>query len=173
MSRVRKCDKRIDNTHQISLGHGYKDHQLFRNLLETDQSEISNYRKVYFLAIKVFKIRLKLTQYNKIVSGRKITKGVFVQQKSSCRLWFKISCYMRCNDRIIYHGFQSISWLAPKILDPLDTGRKLNAHKTFRRRPGRLLNVLCTFNLRPVSRGDLIPENSRICRLFKTFLRSH
>ena len=31
----------------------------------------------------------------------------------------------------------------------LDTGRKLNVHKTFRRRPGRLLNVLCTFNLRP------------------------
>ena len=30
---------------------------------------------------------------------------------------------------------------------------KLNVHKTFRRRPGRLLNVLCTFNLRPVSTG--------------------
>ena len=36
---------------------------------------------------------------------------------------------------------------------PVDTGRKLNAHKTFRRRPGRLLNVLCSFNLRPVSTG--------------------
>ena len=35
--------------------------------------------------------------------------------------------------------------------DPVDTRRKLNVHKTFRRRPGRLLNVLCTFNLRPVS----------------------
>ena len=34
---------------------------------------------------------------------------------------------------------------------PVDTGRKLNVHKTFRRRPGRLLNVLCTFNLHPVS----------------------
>ena len=34
---------------------------------------------------------------------------------------------------------------------PVDTGRKLNVHKTFRRRLGRLLNVLCTFNLRPVS----------------------
>ena len=30
---------------------------------------------------------------------------------------------------------------------PVDTGRKLNVHKTFRRCPGRLLNVLCTFNL--------------------------
>ena len=34
---------------------------------------------------------------------------------------------------------------------PVDTGRKSNVHKTFRRSPGRLLNVLCTFNLRPVS----------------------
>ena len=36
---------------------------------------------------------------------------------------------------------------------PVDTGRKLNVHKTFRRRPGRLLNVLCTLILRPVSTG--------------------
>ena len=41
------------------------------------------------------------------------------------------------------------------ILIPVDTGRKLNVHKTFRRRPGRLLNVLYTFNLRPVTRGEL------------------
>ena len=33
---------------------------------------------------------------------------------------------------------------------PAVTGRKLNVHKTFRRRPGRLLNVFCTFNLRHV-----------------------
>ena len=32
--------------------------------------------------------------------------------------------------------------------NPVDTGRKLNAHKTFRRHPERLLNVLCTFNFR-------------------------
>ena len=36
---------------------------------------------------------------------------------------------------------------------PVDTGRKLNVQKIFRRRPGRLLNVFCTFNLRPVSTG--------------------
>ena len=41
------------------------------------------------------------------------------------------------------------------ILSPIDTGRKLNVHKTFRRRPGRLLNVLCTFNLCPVSIGSI------------------
>ena len=33
----------------------------------------------------------------------------------------------------------------------LDTERKLNVRKTFETRPGRFLNVLCTFNLRPVS----------------------
>ena len=42
------------------------------------------------------------------------------------------------------------------VIDPVDTGRKLIVHKTFRRRPGRLLNVLCTFSLRPVSTGKLI-----------------
>ena len=36
---------------------------------------------------------------------------------------------------------------------PVDTGRKLNVHKTFRKCPGRYLNVLCTFNLCPVSTG--------------------
>ena len=35
----------------------------------------------------------------------------------------------------------------------LDTGRKLNVYKTCRRQPGGLVNVLCTFNLHPVSRG--------------------
>ena len=39
---------------------------------------------------------------------------------------------------------------------PVDTGRKLNVHKTFRRRPGRLLDVLCTFNLCPMSMGVLL-----------------
>ena len=38
----------------------------------------------------------------------------------------------------------------------LDTGRKWNLHKTFRRLPGRLLNVSCTFNLRPVSNGIIM-----------------
>ena len=38
-------------------------------------------------------------------------------------------------------------------LNLIDTGRKLNVHKTFIRLPGRVLNVLCTFSLRPVSAG--------------------
>ena len=35
----------------------------------------------------------------------------------------------------------------------VDTGRKLNVHKKFRRRPGRHQKVLCTFNLRSLSTG--------------------
>ena len=38
--------------------------------------------------------------------------------------------------------------------NPVDTGHKFNVHKTFRRSLGRLLNVLCTFNLPPVSTGN-------------------
>ena len=52
-------------------------------------------------------------------------------------------------------------------INPIDTGRKLNVHKTFRRRPGCLLNVLCTFNLRPVStRKDF----SNKCNQIRSFL---
>ena len=37
---------------------------------------------------------------------------------------------------------------------PVDTGRRLNVSRTFRRCPGRLLNVLCTLDLCPVSTGQ-------------------
>ena len=40
----------------------------------------------------------------------------------------------------------------------VETGRKLDVHKTFRRRAGRLLNVLCMFNLRPVSTGKELAD---------------
>ena len=52
------------------------------------------------------------------------------------------------------------------LVIPVDTGRKLNVHKTFRRRPGRLLNVLCTSNLRPVSMGMM---HKLISRIYQTF----
>ena len=42
-----------------------------------------------------------------------------------------------------------------KSVNPVDTGRRLNVHEAFRKRPGRLLKVLCTFNLRPVSTGNI------------------
>ena len=37
----------------------------------------------------------------------------------------------------------------------------MNVHKTFRRRPGHLLNVLCTFNLRPVFTGFIRDVHKR------------
>ena len=52
--------------------------------------------------------------------------------------------------------------MAANPISTVDTGRKLNVHKTFRRRPGRLLNEFCTFNLRTVSTGS-IPVNLSTC----------
>ena len=42
---------------------------------------------------------------------------------------------------------------------PLDPGRKLNVHRTFKRRSGCLLNVLCTFNLRHVFMGETVSSS--------------
>ena len=50
------------------------------------------------------------------------------------------------------HTLWNLSFFTLKFL-PVDTWHKLNIHKTFRRLPGRLLNVLCEFNLRPVFTG--------------------
>ena len=47
-----------------------------------------------------------------------------------------------------FAGPESSDWI-----NSVDTERKWNVHKTSRRRPRRLLNVLCTFSLRPVSLG--------------------
>ena len=57
----------------------------------------------------------------------------------------------------------------------VDTGRTLNEHKVFRRRPGRLLNVLRTFNVRLVSTGNWVRnvswrsgcQNNTLCNAFK------
>ena len=61
--------------------------------------------------------------------------------------------------------FAELLIICNKAAIPLDAGRKLNVHKTFRRRPGRLLNVLCTFNLRPVSRGIL--KNKKLIKILE------
>ena len=64
------------------------------------------------------------------------------------------------------HGDVNMKFLYP---NPVDTGRKLNVHKTLRRRPGRLLNILCAFHLRPVSVGKgslgtlFWPQRDNVC----------
>ena len=59
--------------------------------------------------------------------------------------------YCNYNDTSMIYINSKITLLS--VRNPVDTGRILNVHKTFIRRPGRLLKVLCTFNLRPVSTG--------------------
>ena len=58
-------------------------------------------------------------------------------------------------DKSVKIHHKNVQVLASEVY-PVDTGRKLNVHKTFGGRPGRLLNVLCTFNLRPVSTGHKV-----------------
>ena len=58
--------------------------------------------------------------------------GLSSQKKIINRNWDWVKCIlMNCNsaENIMIH------------LSPLDTGRKLNVHKTFRKRSGRLLNA--------------------------------
>ena len=54
------------------------------------------------------------------------------------------------------------------------TGRQLNVHKTFRKRPGRHSNFLCTFNLRPVSTGleRQTVKNGKLKYLFQNLFGS-
>ena len=40
--------------------------------------------------------------------------------------------------------------------NPVDKERKFNVHNTFRRHPGRFVNVLSTFNLSPMSTGNAV-----------------
>ena len=63
-------------------------------------------------------------------------------------------------------NFQNTTYCSSLQPIPADTGRKLNVHKTFRRRPGCLLNVLCTFNLRPVSTEMVACSSSKIKKIF-------
>ena len=55
-------------------------------------------------------------------------------------------------------------------INPAETGRELNVHKTFRRRPGGILNVLCPFNLCPVSTGK---KCELICNISLNCISNH
>ena len=72
------------------------------------------------------------------------------------RKGFQHRCFpLNIKNSFFYRIYQSVK-------NPVDTGRKLDVHKTFRRRPGRLLNVLCMFNLRPVSTVKLVCFKERL-----------
>ena len=53
----------------------------------------------------------------------------------------------------VLHHWNCLALCQKFDMNPLDTGRNLNLHKMFRRRPRLLLIVLCTFSFRSVSRG--------------------
>ena len=68
----------------------------------------------------------------------------------------------------LHHSHSSVSktffqFAIPKktIANTLvDTGRKLNVIRTFKRHPERRLNVLCTVTFRPVSKGNWLEKIS-------------
>ena len=64
--------------------------------------------------------------------------------------------YYHCLSRRKAHFIRIIPFQIISKQKPLDTACKMKVHKRFRRRPGRLLNLLCTFNLRPVSRRNIL-----------------
>ena len=74
--------------------------------------------------------------------------------------WTKLdSCHQKLNVRVTSRvAERPKTYCLMKRGIPVDIARQFNVHKTFRRRPGRLLNVLCTFSLRPVSTGRLRVE---------------
>ena len=59
------------------------------------------------------------------------------------------------------------------IVKPVDTARKLNVYKTFRRRPGCLLNALYAFNLCSVFKGivDYLREE-KVEKMMEVWARS-
>ena len=85
----------------------------------------------------------------------RVIKYMYSNQAQMLMRSFTMSQFTYCPLIWMYHNrkinkqIKQVAWTH----FPVDTGRKLNVHKTFRRRPGRLLNVLCKFNLRPVSTG--------------------
>ena len=95
--------------------------------------------------------------FAKIVNGLKLFISFYPRELyPGCltgfwiRLWlFEImKVNSSCFHTILIHDlYEKVAIL------PVNTGRKLKVNKTFRRRSGHLLNVLCTFNLRAVSTG--------------------
>ena len=71
---------------------------------------------------------------------------------------------------ILLHQLQIV------VLNAINTGRKLNVYKTFRRHLGCLLNVFCTINLRCVFRGreisiaEMKPNNEAVCKKLESLI---
>ena len=109
--------------------------------------------------------------------GKVIIKAIIarITESLSYQVWislgglFYLSFYRVRLINCPYNGFNSV-WLMEYLSYPVDTGLKLNVHKTFIRRPGRLLNVLCTFNLRPVSTAFILVKIHSLWRFVAKFV---
>ena len=108
-------------------------------------------RYIAFLLIKTSKAPSAL---GKIIDLQMTTEWEFAFLNTAIKIFCLLySLNIPHSNQI--HQIILLNALYPSLQSPVDTGRKLNVHKTFRRRPGRLLNVLCTINLRPVPSGSL------------------
>ena len=108
-----------------------------------------------------------------ILKELSIAKNCLSPESAPLIYWFKLRDKLlifsrgfiaKISKQNIYNVLPKIEWWVQylqKHVNPVDTGRKLNVHKTLRRCPGRLLNVLCTFKLRPVSTGKHVKTISR------------
>ena len=105
----------------------------------------SDHVKYLFLALQHFK------QFKHIYNTQKIYKDKsqsFVRNKlKQCELK---QFFLEIANWISYDKHSSVN--SQFALYPLDTGYKLNVRKTYKRPLWRLLYVLSTFNLRPVTR---------------------
>ena len=82
--------------------------------------------------------------FNKFVNCRYTTL-------SKKRLKTHNACKTPCTLRIL-KNIEEKNFIFKSIFYPLDKERKLNLHKIFKKCPRRLLKILYTFNLHPVSR---------------------
>ena len=82
--------------------------------------------------------------------------GTFLKSSTASTEFSKSSWSIQTEfiDLVNWTG-EKLNWPEYEMI-PVDTGRKLNVHKKFSRRPGRLLNALGTFNLCPVSMGEVL-----------------
>ena len=141
------------NIYRIILTHmtptpiwGYKDKTLAWNRLIKDTFHLV---ELFSHSILDFQIIIESNKRGRGEGALPVQRFSLISGKISqtlplcLRFWMKLPCPLKFLVALLANQY------------PLGTGHKLNVHKMFKKRPARLLNVLCTFNLGPVSRGTL------------------
>ena len=114
---------------------------------QTRQKEVFVYMAALVYHVIANEVENRIFRHNPIFRHRSMYKQPILTKQWNHNIFVEIlySC-LRDTERLLGVYFSLLA-----VIFPIDTGRKLNVHKTFRIRLGRLLNVLCTFSLRPVS----------------------